>query len=54
MEIRTSRVTKILGEYALGRGLFACRVFEANELITIYGGELVHTRSRAALVSRPG
>ena len=43
IEIRESRVRKILGGYALGRGLFACRDFAQNELITVYGGELITT-----------
>ena len=34
---------KIIGENALGRGLFACREYVVNELITIYGGELIST-----------
>ena len=41
LEIRSSRVRKIIGGYALGRGLFACRDFAQNELITVYGGELI-------------
>ena len=41
LEIRRSLVSKVIGEYALGRGLFARRDFAANELITVYGGELI-------------
>ena len=41
VEIRESRVERVLGEYAIGRGLFACRDFAMNELITVYGGELI-------------
>lgn len=33
----------MIGDYALGRGLFAKRDFLPNELITVYGGELITT-----------
>lgn len=41
VEIRSSEVTRVIGEYALGRGLFACQDFAVNEIITVYGGELI-------------
>ena len=41
LEIRRSKVHRIIGSYELGRGLFACRDFEQNEIITVYGGELI-------------
>ena len=40
-EIRASRVEKVIGENAVGRGLFAMRDFAVNEMITVYGGELI-------------
>lgn len=41
VQIRASRVEKIIGENAVGRGLFAMRDFAINEMITVYGGELI-------------
>ena len=41
LEIRRSMVHRIIGSYELGRGLFACRDFAQNEIITVYGGELI-------------
>ena len=41
LEIRRSKVHRIIGSYELGRGLFACRDFAQNEIITVYGGELI-------------
>lgn len=43
VEVRASRVPTVLGDYSVGRGLFACVDFAQNELITIYGGELITT-----------
>ena len=43
VEIRTSKVQTVIGEYAVGRGLFACQDFAMNEIITVYGGELITT-----------
>lgn len=41
VEIRPSRVQTIVGENALGRGLFACQDFAFGDIITVYGGELI-------------
>ena len=41
VEIRLSKVQRIVGENSLGRGLFACQDFISNDIITVYGGELV-------------
>ena len=54
VEIRASRVERVIGEYALGRGLFACQDFAMNEIITIYGGELVTTEEAKLRKDRVG
>ena len=41
VEIRASKINRILGAYEVGRGLFACQDFALNEIITVYGGELI-------------
>jgi len=41
LEIRQSNVKRVIGDYALGRGLFARREYVENEIITVYGGELI-------------
>ena len=43
VEIRASKINRILGAYEVGRGLFACQDFALNEIITVYGGELITT-----------
>ena len=48
LEIRESKVKRVIGDYALGRGLFALREYAQNEIITVYGGELI-TREEANL-----
>ena len=48
LEIRESKVKKVVGDYALGRGLFARREYAVDEIITVYGGELI-TREEANL-----
>ena len=41
LEIRQSNVKRIIGDYVLGRGLFARREYVVHEIITVYGGELI-------------
>ena len=41
LEIKQSQVRKVIGSYELGRGLFACKDFLKDEVITVYGGELI-------------
>ena len=43
VEARASRVKRLQGDYMVGRGLFACVDFQQNELICVYGGELITT-----------
>ena len=43
VEARASMVKRLQGDYMVGRGLFACVDFQPNELICIYGGELITT-----------
>jgi hypothetical protein len=43
VEARASLVKRLQGDFMVGRGLFACQDFQQNELICIYGGELITT-----------
>ena len=41
LEIRQSKVKRIIEDNVLGRGLFARREYAVDEIITVYGGELI-------------
>ena len=48
LEIRQSKVKRIIGDNVLGRGLFARREYAVDEIITVYGGQLI-TQEEAKL-----